>query len=246
MRVPVRRSAFLYTDYGEPRLFFPGLAVVVGAFLLTIALVAGLSPPKSAEDKAKALLHSGKPGQAERMYRDVLLANPTAKNALTFLDAHLYAKVFALASAKKDTDPDSLAKNLPSSDGPLPDEEVDTIVDGLPPDVRTIAKFARGEPSPEIREELETGAKRDPPVPYANELLARDAMKNEKLAEAADFYEKEGLSFAERKADVDESLRIRMHLDDWESVRARLADPRVAAAAGPPPKKERAGDDRAW
>jgi hypothetical protein len=71
-------------------------------------------------------------------------------------------------------------------------------------------------------------------------------MKNEKLAEAADFYEKEGLSFAERKADVDESLRIRMHLDDWESVRARLADPRVAAAASPHPKYELAVHDRDW
>lgn len=240
------RSAFLYTDYGEPRLFFPGLAVVVGSFLLTIALVVGLSPPKSAEDKAQALLHSGKPGQAERMYRDILLTNPSAKTALAFLDAHLFARIFALKELKKDDGSNSLEKNLPKTDELLSEDEVDKVVEGLPPDVRTVARFARGQPTPEMREEIEAGAKREPPMPYANELLARDALTNDKHSEAADFYEREGLAFSERKADVDESLRIRIHLEDWDGVRARLADPRIAAAASAHPKYELAVHDRDW
>lgn len=243
----VRRSAFLYTDYGEPRLFFPAIAVVAAAFLLTLALVTGLTPTRTEEDKAQALLQSGKPGSAERMLRDVLIATPTAKNALAFLDAHSISRMFQLAGAtKKKEDGTSFSKNLPDSEVPLTEDEVDHVVDGLPPDVRAIARFARGNATEETREELEAGAKREPPIPFANELLARDARHNERYSDAADYFEREGIWFEERRADVDESLEIRIKLDDWDSVRARLADPRVWAASSPHPKYQLAVHDRDW
>jgi len=242
----VRRSAFLYTDSGEPRLVFPAIAVVAAAFLLTIALVMLLSPTRTPEQKAEALLHSGKPGQAERIYLDLLVANPTAKSALAFLDAHRYAQVIALLQAKKDDDPNSMTKSLPSSEGVLSDDEVDQIVDALPPDVKTIARFARGSSTPEVDEEMKAGAKREPPIPFANELLGREARRDEKLPEAADYFEREGLAFSERKADVDESLHIRMQLGDWETVRDKLAEPRINAAAGPYTKYQVAVHDRDW
>ena len=246
MRIPVRRSAFLYTDYGEPRLVLPGIAVVAAAFLLTLAPVAGLRHPPTPEERAQALLHSGKVAEAERAYRDLLEKSPSAKLVLAFLDAHRYAKVFQLKLDKNDSRNDSVEKSLPIGKS-LTEEEVDQVIEALPPDVRTIGRFARDfDPSPEVLEDLGAGAKREPPMPYANELLARLAMHQDKLPEAADFYEKEGIWFEERRGDVDESLRIRMHLDDWEGARARLADPRVAAAASPHPKYELAVHDRDW
>ena len=242
----MRRSAFLYTDYGEPRLFFPGVAVVAVAFLLTLALVAGLRRPPTPEERAATVLESGKPVEAERLYRDLLKESPSAKLVLAFLDAHRLTMIFQRKSLKDD-DADSMEKNLPSASGALTEEEVDQIIEALPPDVRTIGRFARSyDPSPEVLDEMTAGARREPPVPYANELLARFAMHREKPAEAADYYEREGVSFPERRADVDESLRIRMELEDWEGVRDRLADPRVAAAAGALPKYELAVHDRDW
>lgn len=254
MHLHVRRSAFLYNDRGEPRLVFPGIAVVVAAFLLTLALVALTQKPRTPEQQADAMLHSGKPAQAERMYRDILKDRPSVPNALAFLDAHLYAKIFALKGATKKRgdrdDTDDMSHSLRNPDGVIPEEEVDTILAALPPDVRTIAKFAHdattGSASPELAAAIAEGAKREPPLPYANELLAREAMHDDKFMEAADFYEKEGLTFPERRNDVDESLSIRIRLDDWDTVRAKLDDPRIAAAASPHPKYELAVHDRDW
>lgn len=243
----VRSRRLLFDYHGEPRLVVPGLVVVLTAFLLALALITATNRPRTPEQKAEALLNSGKPAQAERAFQEILRAQPTVENAIAFLDAHQVAKMIAQLQAKKDDD-SPVGNGLPNKDAPLPEEEVDRTIEALPPNVRLIARYAHGvvtgQVPPEIAAEIEDGAKAVPPVPFANELLARQRRQEGKIEEAAQLLEREGLAFAERRSDVDESLRIRMSAGDWDGVRARLADPRVAAAASAAPKYKLAVHDR--
>ncbi|MBX3227282.1 MAG: PrsW family intramembrane metalloprotease [Labilithrix sp.] len=240
---------YLFTDYNEPRLVVPGLFVVLASFLLALALITATSRPRTAEQKAEALLRSGKPAQAERAYRDLLRERPTPELVLAFLDAHQYAKVFARLAEKRD-ESSPVGSGIKNPETPLDEEEVDRAIDELPPDVRVIGQYARavplGQVPPELATQIEEGAKREPPVPYANRLLARELRHQGKLEEAARHLEREGLAFPERSEDVDLALEIRIQTEDWETLRDRLTDPRVAAAAGPHPKYRLAVHDRDW
>jgi RsiW-degrading membrane proteinase PrsW (M82 family) len=98
----------------------------------------------------------------------------------------------------------------------------------------------------ELRAKMAEGATREPPAPWHNRLLAREAAHERKLDEAAKLFEREGLAFEERRTDVDAALQIWIVLDAWDHVRARLADPRVAAAADPHTKYQLAVHDGDW
>jgi RsiW-degrading membrane proteinase PrsW (M82 family) len=223
---------------------------VVVAFVLALALITITHRPRTEEQRAEALLRSGKPAQAERVYARLLQERPSVPLALALVEAHGRAQMLQKLAAIAEDEHFGQRMGIPDPEAPITDDALDRLIDGLPEDVGIIARFQRGilehAIPPEVQEKIAAGAAREPPMPWANELLGRQAQRESRLPEAATFYEKEGVTFAERRDDVDAALEIWLTLEAWDTLRDRLTDPRVAAAAGPTLKYKVAVHDRDW
>jgi RsiW-degrading membrane proteinase PrsW (M82 family) len=238
----IRAREILYHPNGEPRLFAPGIAMVVLAFVLTLVVVHFAGRAKSDQERADTLMHSGKAAEAEHVYAALVRSKPDVANVLALLKAHNMA-----SAIKKIGRADLQAwEAVP----PLADEEIDAIVDGLPPDMRTIARFVRGmhqrSVPPDARAEIEEGSKRDPPVPWTNHVLAESAAIDGDELLAASFYLREGIAFPERHVDVDHALGIWIEAGAWEEIDERMQDTRVADRASPGTRYEIAVHRRDW
>lgn len=244
----MRARGLFFTSYGEPRLVLPGIIGVVAAFVLALALITFTNRPRTDEQRADSLMQSGKPAQAERVYARLLRQQPTVPLALALLDAHDQARL--LDKISKLRDDARVPSGLPDAEPPMTEEELDMLLSELPEDVSLVARFSRGLHDRAIPEEVHTkvaeGAAREPPMPWTNHLLAREAQRESRLPEAAELFEKEGLTFAERRSDVDTALEIWLALDAWDTLRDKLADGRVSAAAGPHVKYKLAVHDQDW
>jgi RsiW-degrading membrane proteinase PrsW (M82 family) len=246
----VSARGLLFTPSGEPRLVLPGIASVIAAFIVALALITLTNRPRTEEQRADTLLRSGKAAQAERIYARLLEERPSVPIALSLLEAHARAQLLQKLAALGDEERLGGGMPIPDPDPPMTAAELDRLVDRLPEDVALAARFMRGLQErlvpPAVQERIAAGAAREPPMPWANELLGRQAQRESRHAEAAAFFEKEGVTFAERTDDVDTALEIWVSLEDWSTVRERLADPRVAAAAGAAIKYKLAVHDRDW
>jgi hypothetical protein len=245
----VRASGLLFTSYGEPRLVVPGIVGVVVAFIAALALMTFSHRPRTDEQRADTLMQSGKPAQAERIYARLLREQPTVPLALALLDAHDEARILEKMAALRDETKGS-GMNLPDPEAPMSEDALDELIGQLPEEISLVARFSRGLHAHsiplEVQEKLTDGATRKPPMPWANHLLGRQAQREKKYPEAAAFFEKEGLAFPERSADVDTSLGIWLSLEAWDTLRDKLADGRIAAVAGPALKYKLAVHDQDW
>lgn len=243
----MRARTLLFTPRGEPRLLLPGVFAVLASFVVALAMIAFANQPRTDEQRAESLMRSGSPAAAERIYARLLEERPSVPLALALLDAHDHARVV-----------ESLFKGhgrgggmgLPDPEAPLPEAEIERLIDGLPDDAALVARFARGLPDrsipPTVRERVVRGAAEEPPVPWTNQLLGREAERESKPLVAARFYEREGVSFEERRGDLERALHILVSLEAWDTLKGRLADPRVSAAAGPHAKYRLAVHERDW
>jgi RsiW-degrading membrane proteinase PrsW (M82 family) len=98
----------------------------------------------------------------------------------------------------------------------------------------------------ELHEAMVAGASKDPPLAWYNHALAREAVRQHDLDEAAKRYEREGLAYPERHEDVDRALLIWMETDAWDHVRERMQDARVASSVEPMTKYQYAVHERDW
>ncbi|MBX3203985.1 MAG: PrsW family intramembrane metalloprotease [Labilithrix sp.] len=246
----MRARGLLFTSYGEPRLVVPGILGVIAAFVVALALITFTNRPRTEEERADTLMRSAKPAAAERIYARLLRERPTVPLALSLLDAHDQARLLQQIVKLRDEARGGGTPGLPDAEPPMSDEELDRLIGELPEDVALVARFSRGLNAHavpvDVHEKIAAGAAREPPAPWANHLLGREAEREGRSAEAAGFFEKEGVTFAERRSDVDAALRIWVALEDWDTLRERLADDRVAAAAGPVAKYKLAVHDADW
>lgn len=247
----VRGPTLLFTARGEPRLLFPGVIGGVLAFVVALAVVAFTNRPRTEEERAESLMQSARPAQAERIYARLVRARPTVPLVLRLLEAHDRARSLERLLKAREETRDGAGMGLHDREAPLAEGEVDRLIAELPQEMRPAADFARGlgtrSISPEARERISEGAAREPPMPWANHLLAREAERDLKHAQAAAFFEREGLAFpAERGADLVAALQIWLKLNDWGTVRDKLADPRVEALASPQIKYRLAVHEQDW
>jgi RsiW-degrading membrane proteinase PrsW (M82 family) len=246
----VRLRDFLFTYQGEPRIALPGLVAVVAAFLVSLSLITFANRPRTEEERADSLAHSGRPAQAERIYAGLLREHPTVPLALSFLEAHEDARMLQKIIELEEESNRNSRMGLPDRNAPMSEDDLDALIDSLPGDVALVARFARGlntrHVPADVKRQVEEAAKREPPAPWTNHLLGRDAQRTGHPEEAAAFYEKEGTTFPERRDNVDASLQIWLALDAWDTLRARLADPRIAELAGPHIKYKLAVHDQDW
>ncbi|MCW5834858.1 MAG: PrsW family intramembrane metalloprotease [Labilithrix sp.] len=242
----MRARGLLFTPYGEPRLLVPGLVGVLSAFVIALALITFTNRPRTEEERADNLMRSARPAAAEQIYARLLREQPSVSLALSLLEAHDRARLLEKIAKLRAGE----ATGLPDDDAPMSEEELDRLVAELPEDVALVARFARGVNAHavpiDVHEKISERARREPPAPWANHMLGREAQREGRHEDAAGFYEKEGVTFAERRADVDTALLIWLALEDWDTLRDRLADDRVAAAAGPLAKYKLAVHDGDW
>ncbi|CAN5379360.1 hypothetical protein BH09MYX1_BH09MYX1_18870 [soil metagenome] len=107
-----------------------------------------------------------------------------------------------------------------------------------------IARFARGDES--ARRELEASANAEPPLPWANRMLTRDAHLHEDDRAAAKLYLREGLAFPSRIGDVDTAITLLIEQEEWDAVDEHLRDARIADALQPDTNYEIAVHRRDW
>jgi len=248
----VRARGLLFTRSGEPRLVVPGLVGVLVAFVLALALITFTNRPRTPEQRAESLLHSGRPAAAERIYARLVRDQPSVSLVLALLEAHSEA-TFLEKLAKDHGGPGHESPSSMGLENPEPalsDVAIDLLLTEIPEDIALVARFSRGLHAHQIPEDVHDriaeGADKKPPMPWANHLLAREAEQSGKHFEAAAFYEKEGLDFPERKDDIDTSLRIWIALDAWDVLRERLDNAQIALLAGPALKYRLAVHDRDW
>ncbi len=233
----MRLRELLKTPSGKPRLVLPGLVVVVLTFVIGFAALRIVQHTLPDAERAKALAHSGRFAAAEEIYVRMLRQQPSAQVALDLLENH--DRALAMKMLRKIKGKSGGLRGAAERDEAVMSEDaLDALLDdGLPPDVSLVARFWRAVDKDQmpsgLREVIIIGAERDPPLPWHNHLLAREAARHHDREEAAKRYEREGLAFPERSADVDHALSIWMSAGNWEHVRERMQDARVADAAEP-------------
>ncbi len=199
--------------------------------VLATRIVQRLAPPDA---RAAWLTAAGRPAAAERVYWDeIQKGRIDVPTVVAFVEAHRRASTHGkLAEAVATSD--LKAPRLPEEPA-LPDSVVDEFLGrvDLPREVSLIGRYVRfGDDAEDgaLRAELVDEASKDPPLPWANHVLAREAWSLGELRIAADRYEREALAHG-RDDDLARSLELRMLAEDWSGVEARLADPRIGPRA---------------
>lgn len=236
----MRLRDFLYTQRGAPRLVPVGLVAFVVSLALVLLAFRAFPTSKTEAELAHSLIAAGKSAEAEAMYARLVREKPTVPRVLALIDAHQLAQGEGTRfHAKKEQDQHAVHPTAAMSDA-----ELGALLADLPPDVSVFARAALGDEG--ARAEIELGATRDPPLPWANHLLARDAQRAGDADKAATLLLREGLAFPERSDDIDHALHLWVGLAAWDEVRERLEDPRVAAAASASTRYEIAIHERDW
>jgi RsiW-degrading membrane proteinase PrsW (M82 family) len=230
----------LHRRDGQPRLVLPGLAVLMTAFLVALGVSMLAARPRTDEQRAKTLSRSSSYALAEAIYVRLLAERPSVPVLLEFLSNH--------RSGVADEENRRQTKGLGSSAAEVMDEDaLAALLGALPEDLLLVARFVAEEhPPASVQDAVVAGARRDPPVPWYNHLLAEAALQEGRPSEAAAYFEREGLAFRERSRDVDKAVAIWMDSDDWDEVRRRMSDPRVASATGPETHERFAEHERDW
>lgn len=225
------------------------LTIVVASIalgLLATRIVHRLAP---AETRAAWLTSAGRPAAAERVYWDeIQKGRIDVPIVVAFLEVHRIAAMHA-ALADKLAPADAKSLHV-SEEAALPDAAIDEFLrrPDLPREVSLIGRYLRfGEESEDgsLHDELVAEANKDPPLPWANHVLGREAWTLGRPLVAADHYEREAIAFG-RDADLERALELRILADDWPGVAARLADPRIGPRAPARIHFRAAAHDRDW
>jgi RsiW-degrading membrane proteinase PrsW (M82 family) len=222
--------------------------------IVAISLALGLvlhhrvpaSPPWAG---AQALARRGDLSGAEEVYWAHIRRGPvTVPLLLDFLDNHAtLAVVSALSEAPSLRQGPRAPLRLVVADQRIERLFADAR---LPRPVALAGRYyweaRRGDPSEAIVEQVSAAADRAPPTPWANHVLGRVAVAEQRLDEAAARFEREGLHFQGRQEDLRRALQIWIAQDDWDTVAARIADRRWAPAVDPWVRHEVALHEGQW
>ncbi|MEO6420541.1 MAG: PrsW family glutamic-type intramembrane protease [Polyangiaceae bacterium] len=187
------------------------------------------------EARAAALAHAGKYGDAETLYfSQIEHGSVTVPIMIAFLDAHRYVNSTPL---DEDGRPDLIPIKAKKSET-VRDHAIDVMLErtDISPDVALLGRYwndvGLARVSEDERQDVERAADADPPMPWANHLLARESYYLTRNEEAAERYLREGVLF-DRHADIDSALAILEATGGFPAIGAALGDPRVNRLASP-------------
>lgn len=210
-----------------------GRIILIAIVAIVVGLLAGRIAKRvlPLEKRAELAADAGDFAEAESLYWEQLHRGPvTVPLTIAFVEAHDRARaLYAIA----ETVPENIRKRAKiKPQAALPEAEVEAFFtrSDLPREVSLIARLQRGGATLEVLGELHSEADRDPPMPWANHALGREAFKEGRMREAADRLEREALAF-DRADDIEESLTLRLASGDRNGVITRLRDDRIARMA---------------
>jgi RsiW-degrading membrane proteinase PrsW (M82 family) len=211
------------------------------ALLLLASAVGGILADKLAhsrrsnEARAAALAHAGKYSAAETLYfSQIEHGAVTVPLMVAFLDAHRYVNSTPL---DEDGRPD-LIPIKPKKADTVRDHAIDVMLEreDLSRDVVLLGRYwndvGLNRVPEDERRDVERAADAEPPLPWANHLLAREAYYLTRHDEAARRYVREGVHF-DRHDDIDSALAILEGLGGYPAIGEAFADPRVDRLASP-------------
>jgi RsiW-degrading membrane proteinase PrsW (M82 family) len=232
--------------------------------LLALSVVAGIAAPRvlaralPQEEVAKNLQREGRWKDSEAIYWRLLREEPpTLDRIVGFLDAHVIVeagldrhKPREHKSGDVDLGRELEERRAPRS--PIDDAAIDDFFrrPDLSPDAVLLGTFwrgtHRGAVDSALRERVRAAADADPPMPWANRLLGRDAEGSEKVEDAVRFFLREGRAVPAHAQDVNHALALLIEVDDWEGIGNALADPAVERVASAAVKARWAAQVGAW
>lgn len=245
----MRFRSLLFTPNGHPRHLMPALVAVVLTFTVGWVAMRFVQRTLPDEQRATALARTGKFGAAEALYVRLLRERPSVTTAVALIENH--DRAITMKRVRGLTGRGHPGIDDGGAGAVMTEYALDELLEAsLSPDVALLMRYWRavdkGEIPTELRDTILVSATMEPPLPWYNHALGREAMRRKDLDDAAMRFEREGLAFAERHEDVDRALMLWMTSDAWEHVRKRMDDPRVAAAAAPMTKYRFAVHERNW
>ncbi len=223
--------------------------------LLVAFAVAGVAADRftrahpSPDSQAVQLARMTKAGGAEQLYWTQLKEGPVTVGLLvSFLDAHERA-IFE-AAPEVTTGAGPAREHIRVHMGPAIDEAaIDAFLarTDLPDGVTLLGRYWRGvlrnADEPDLEHDVAQAADAEPPMPWANHLIAEDAIRSMHFDVAAARFLREGARYTPsgsrgsdddpRASDVDAALSIWAKFGAWDRMEEALRDPRVEARAEP-------------
>ena len=250
-----RLRGIFFTPNGQQRLLLPALLIVVVTFAVGLGALRAVQQTLPDEARAAALARTGKFALAEQLYVRLLREKPSVTTAIALVENHQRAEVLLRLRrlSGKGAPGAGLADDgtMHPEDAVMTDEALDELLEKtLPAEVALVTRFWRavdkGAVPSGLHDAIQEGATKEPPLPWYNHALAREAFHQHDLDEAAKRFEREGLAFSERHEDLDHALILWMEADAWDHVRARMQDARVLSGAAPMTKYRFAVHERDW
>jgi RsiW-degrading membrane proteinase PrsW (M82 family) len=251
----MRARELLFTPNGQPKLLLPAILALFVTFAVGWAALRVVQQSLPDEARAQALERTGKFQAAEVIYVRLLREKPTVPLAIALIENNELAgamKRLKGSGGKRGAGGPAVAGD-PLDHGEeavMTAEALESILDALPPEISIVARFWHGadiEAVPSgLREVIQIGAQQEPPLPWYNHALAREAVHQKDLDEGAKRYEIEGLAFPERHEDIDRAIGLWIASDAWDHVHERMQDARVEAAASASTKYRIAVHDHDW
>jgi hypothetical protein len=198
----------------------------------------------SPDARAAELARMDKVGGAEALYWSQLQQGPvTVALVVSFLDAHERA----IFDASPEVTTVGAVAHQRVHVGPAVEEAaIDAFLarTDLSDGVALLGRYWRGvlrnADQPDLDREVIAAADREPPMPWANHLIAEDSLRSMRFDQAAERFVREGTYYQgrpsdddPRASDVDAALSIWAKVGAWDRMEEALRDPRVDAHAEP-------------
>lgn len=219
--------------------------------LTAIAVVCGIAADRfvrlrvDPSVRAGWLVWSGRRFVAEGVFWQALQRGPvTTSLVLSFLENHA---MISEPEAHRHHEPSphddevgpTLQKAPAPQESPISDDEIERFLlrDDLPKDASLLGLYwhattmdlALVEP---FRKLVEEAADDEPPMPWANHLLAVEALRAGDEPRAIERFLREGKSIEGHGRDLDAAFAVMIERRDWRAITEQMNDPRVAANVG--------------
>jgi RsiW-degrading membrane proteinase PrsW (M82 family) len=194
----------------------PVILLVLAVCALAGALVGPIvARGRGPLDRARSLTRTGRFAEAEQAYLELAGQRPASLPVIIeLLDNH--------AALVVDASPGAL------------DAPVDAVLAApdLPPGVALLGRWwlgvLRGRPRDDDASAVLAAALADPPLPWANHLLGREARHEDDDERAAELFAREATAFDDRRGDANAACQQWIEDEAWPRLREALSQPRFA------------------
>ncbi|HLK37681.1 MAG TPA: PrsW family glutamic-type intramembrane protease [Polyangiaceae bacterium] len=214
--------------------------------VLSVALGFGVDrwarETKGPLDRAREFANEGYYGRAEAEYLVLARQRPASVPVLVeLLDNHEALRVslgpaLGMGAAPEDAPIGSVGRGGDASGAD--ESPIDAVLSApdLPPDVALLGRWWREVDALDVQDAdaalVIALAAADPPAPWANHLLGREAERHHKFETAAERYAREAGAFGDRREDAERASAIWIEAGHWDRLAEALGSPTFVRQVG--------------